>query len=238
MSTQQVGGPGPGVAPGPQHRARAEPLGQQRLGQDLADPGGVGLGVGVLHQVAGPPVVDEAAQPAHVGGHHRGAAGGGLQGHQPERLRPAGHQAHVGGPVVGGQQLVGAGRDEEDLVGQAERVDQAGDARHLLVAVGTARAAHDDQPGVGLVPDHRGQGGARRRPRPSAAGSGPTNRSSGPSAGQVERPPGLGAGHPGRRRRGRPRGRRSGSGTGRHRRGRRSGPPRPSRTPARCPSSG
>ena len=238
MSTEQVGGPGPRVAPGPQHRAGAEPLGQQGLGQDLAHPGGVGLGIGLLHQVAGAPVVDQAAQPADVGGHHRGAAGGRLQGHQAEGLRPARHQAHVGRPVVGREQLVGRGGTNSTLVGQARGASTSRSMRrHLLLAVGAARAPDDDQAGVGLVADHRGQGGARPRPRPSAAGSARRRAAAGPPpAGRG--PAGPGPGRRGRRRRGRPRGPRSGCATGRPRRGRRSGRPRPSTTPARCPSSG
>ena len=64
-------------------------------------------------------------EPADVGGHHRGAARRGLERHQPERLGPAGHDADVGGPVVGGEQVVRLRLDEAHPIGQAELVDQA-----------------------------------------------------------------------------------------------------------------
>ena len=182
---QQVGGPGPGVAAGPQHRPGAQPLGQQRLGQDLAHPGGVGLGVGVLDQVAGAAVVDQAAQAARRRRPPPGCRRPPPPG-PPARTTPTGW-------APGTRRRPGSRSTAARGAGAATKrtwsrrpsdVDQPVDAGHLLVAVGPARAADDDQSGVGVVPDHRGQGGRRPRPRPSAAGSGPTKSSSGPSAGR------------------------------------------------------
>ena len=84
-------------------------------------------------------------QPPDGGGDDRCAAGGGLEGDQAERLGAAGDDAHVGGPVVRGQELVRLRIDVVDAVGHPAGVGQIHQALERLLPVGTARAPDDHQ---------------------------------------------------------------------------------------------
>ena len=90
-------------------------------------------------------MVDQRGQPPDGGCDDRRAAGGGLEGDQAERLGAAGDEAHVGGPVVRGQELVRLGIDEVDAVGHPPGVGQVHQALQRLLPVGPARAAHDHE---------------------------------------------------------------------------------------------
>ena len=106
-------------------------------------------------------MVDQGAQPADGGGHDRRAAGGGLERDEAERLGAARHQAHVGGPVVGRQQVVGLRVDEAHPVCEAQLGDQPVGLGQLGQPVDAARAADDEQRRSWV-----GHGGQRARPRP------------------------------------------------------------------------
>ncbi len=141
-------------------------------------------------------MVDEAPEATHVRGHHRGPAGRGLEGHQAEGLRPAGHQADVGGPVVGGEQLVGLGRHEHDPVLEAGPLHQGRQPLHLGLALRAARAAHDDQPGVGMVGPQVIQGADGHR-HPLEGLDPADEEEQAARFGQGQGPPGLAPGRPG-----------------------------------------
>ena len=74
----------------------------------------------------------------------------------PKDSERLGHEHDVGGPVVGGQQVVGHGGDHADLVGDAELGDQLVDPLDLRGALGAAGPADHHEPGVG--PAERGEG--------------------------------------------------------------------------------
>ena len=83
------------------------------------DGGRIVLGIVAGDGVPGDAIEDELAQATHPGGDHRGAAGLGLQRHQPERLGVGGHRHHVGKAVVSGQVVV---RDVAIVSGSEENV--------------------------------------------------------------------------------------------------------------------
>jgi hypothetical protein len=135
-------------------------------------------------------VVDQRAQAAHRRRHHGGAARGGLEGDQAERLAAAGHEHHVGGAVVGRQHVVGLRRREAHALAHAEIGRQLLDALDLAVAAHAAGAPHHQQDRGGVVelgqgphgdvealerldaPDEQQHHRVARDPEPSAGGRG------------------------------------------------------------------
>src|SRR4051794_12524296 len=92
----------PRVATSASRGGLAHGTGPWPIVEQIADGGGERGGVAPFDQYAGGAVLDDRGEPAHRGGHDRSAAGGRLECHQAEGLRPARHHAHVRGPVVGG----------------------------------------------------------------------------------------------------------------------------------------
>ena len=106
---------------------------------------GVARRRGVFDQEARAPVVDQRRQPPDGRCDDRCAAGGGLEGDQAERLGAAGDEAHVGGPVVRGEELVRLRVDVVDPVGHPAGVGQVDQALQRLLAVRPAGAPDDHQ---------------------------------------------------------------------------------------------
>ena len=106
------------------------------------------VGVAVGYEEARVAVVDQAEQTTDPTGHHRDATGRRLECHQAEALAAAGHQHHIGGAVVGGQDVVRLRRHETHLVAQTQLVDERHHAVELGIALGSAGTADDQQDGI------------------------------------------------------------------------------------------
>ena len=146
------GAAAPRRAPRCSRRARAAPRtepGASRGREDLGDAGGKVLDPAAFDDEAGLPVVDQRRQPADRRGDDRGAAGGGLEGDQTERLGAARDEADVGRPVVGGEQLVRLRRRRMRPSRRARGpAASRWSASQLASPRGTARPADDYEPGV------------------------------------------------------------------------------------------
>ena len=130
-------------------------------------------GIATFDEETGLAVVDERAQSADRGRDDRRAARGRFERDEAERLGARRHDAHVGGAVEVGEPIVPLRLDPTNLARDAELVGQPAHAWRLRLAVGSARAADDDERHRRVV--ERGERSGPRDRHPSAVGSVPTN---------------------------------------------------------------